>query len=85
MSRPLTRADLNALPSYVPGRNPADLARELGLSEAIKLASNEVPFGPLPGVTDAIAGVLGEHVRPGVTVVLVGTPEGRSGVGGTLV
>ncbi|MGH3713633.1 MAG: histidinol-phosphate transaminase [Micromonosporaceae bacterium] len=51
----LTRADLAALPSYVPGRNPADLARELGLSEAIKLASNEVPYGPLPGVTDAIA------------------------------
>ena len=45
----LTRADLDALPSYVPGRNVADLARELGISEAIKLASNEVPFGPLPG------------------------------------
>lgn len=54
MSRPLTRADLDALPSYVPGRNPADLARELGLTEAIKLASNEVPFGPLPGVVEAI-------------------------------
>jgi histidinol-phosphate aminotransferase len=31
----LTRADLDALPSYVPGRSPADLARELGLPEAI--------------------------------------------------
>ena len=51
----LTRPDLAALPSYVPGRNPADLARELGLPEAIKLASNEVPFGPLPGVTEAVA------------------------------
>lgn len=55
MSRRLTRADLDALPSYVPGRNPADLARELGLAEAIKLASNEVPYGPLPGVAEAIA------------------------------
>ncbi|ADD40007.1 histidinol-phosphate transaminase [Stackebrandtia nassauensis] len=55
MSRPLTRADLDALPSYVPGRNPADLARELGLTEAIKLASNEVPFGLLPGVAEAVA------------------------------
>ncbi|GIG70291.1 histidinol-phosphate transaminase [Phytomonospora endophytica] len=55
MSRRLTRADLDALPSYVPGRNPADLARELGLAEAIKLASNEVPYGPLPGVPEAIA------------------------------
>ncbi|MGH3731237.1 MAG: histidinol-phosphate transaminase [Micromonosporaceae bacterium] len=53
--RRLTRSDLDALPSYVPGRNPSDLARELGLPEAIKLASNEVPYGPLPGVTDAIA------------------------------
>lgn len=51
----LTRADLDALPSYVPGRSPADLAAELGLPEAIKLASNEVPYGPLPGVTEAVA------------------------------
>jgi len=51
----LTRADLDALPNYVPGRNPADLARELGLPEAIKLASNEVPYGPLPGVVEALA------------------------------
>ena len=50
----LTRADLDALPNYVPGRNPADLARELGLPEAIKLASNEVPYGPLPGVVEAV-------------------------------
>lgn len=51
----LTRTDLDALPAYVPGRSPADLARDLGLSEAIKLASNEVPYGPLPGVAEAIA------------------------------
>jgi histidinol-phosphate aminotransferase len=53
MSR-LTRDDLDLLPSYVPGRNPSDLARELGLPDAIKLASNEVPYGPLPGVAEAI-------------------------------
>jgi histidinol-phosphate aminotransferase len=51
----LTRPDLDALPSYVPGRSPADVARELGLPEAIKLASNEVPYGPLPGVAEATA------------------------------
>ena len=54
MSR-LTRADLDALPAYVPGRSVADLARELGIAEAVKLASNEVPFGPLPGVPEAVA------------------------------
>jgi len=55
MTPKLTRADLDALPSYVPGRNPAELAREIGLPEAIKLASNEVPYGPLPGVVEAVA------------------------------
>ncbi|TDQ04948.1 histidinol-phosphate transaminase [Labedaea rhizosphaerae] len=41
-----TRADLAALPSYVPGR---------AIEGAIKLASNEVPGGPLPSVAKAIA------------------------------
>jgi phenylpyruvate tautomerase PptA (4-oxalocrotonate tautomerase family) len=38
----------------------------------------------IAGVTDAIAGVLGEQVRSGVSVELVGTPAGRSGIGGTV-
>ncbi len=42
----LTRPDLDAIPSYVPGRT---------VPGAIKLASNEVPYGPLPGVPEAIA------------------------------
>jgi histidinol-phosphate aminotransferase len=41
----LTRADLDALPNYVPGRS---------VPGAIKLASNEVPYGLLPGVLEAI-------------------------------
>jgi histidinol-phosphate aminotransferase len=41
----LTRPDLAQLPSYVPGRSAPG---------AIKLASNEVPYGPLPGVVEAI-------------------------------
>ena len=40
-----TRADLDSLPAYVPGRT---------VPGAIKLASNEVPGGPLPSVADAI-------------------------------
>jgi histidinol-phosphate aminotransferase len=69
MSR-LTRADLDALPSYVPGRSPADLAREVGLPEAVKLASNEVPYGPLPGVVEAIAqAATGVHRYPDMGVV----------------
>ena len=50
----LTRADLDALPAYVAGRNVTDLVAELGLTEAVKLASNEVPYGPLPGVPEAV-------------------------------
>src|SRR5262245_6039085 len=58
----LTRADLEGLPAYVPGRNLADLTRELGIAEAIKLASNELPYGPLPGVPEALTeAVLGSH------------------------
>jgi histidinol-phosphate aminotransferase len=70
MTSKLTRADLEALPAYIPGRSPADLARELGLPEAIKLASNEVPYGPLPGVVDAItAAASGSHRYPDMGVV----------------
>ncbi len=41
-----TRADLESLPVYVPGRN---------IPGAVKLASNEVSEGPLPSVAAAIA------------------------------
>ncbi|SHN44224.1 hypothetical protein [Cryptosporangium aurantiacum] len=37
------------------------------------------------GVSDAIAGVVGERVRAGVTVEFVGAPDGRTAVAGTLV
>ena len=53
MTKPL-RDDLLALPNYVPGKDPEILAQELGLDRAVKLASNEVAYGPLPGVVDAI-------------------------------
>jgi histidinol-phosphate aminotransferase len=59
----LTRPDLEALPAYVPGRSLADLTRELGIAEAIKLASNEVPYGPLPGVAEAVADAVRQSHR----------------------
>jgi histidinol-phosphate aminotransferase len=46
---------VQVLPAYKPGRNPADLAREIGVDRAIKLASNEVAFPPLPAVVQALA------------------------------
>jgi histidinol-phosphate aminotransferase len=66
----LTRADLDALPAYVPGRSAADLASQLGIAEAIKLASNEVPFGPLPGVVQAVTEAMSQsHRYPDMGVV----------------
>ena len=57
----LTRADLDALPTYVPGRT---------VPGAIKLASNEVPYGPLPGVVEAITeAAAGAHRYPDMGVV----------------
>ncbi len=43
------------LPVYQPGKPVEDVKRELGLSEVIKLASNENPFGASPKVKEAIA------------------------------
>ena len=48
------RPDIAGLPAYKPGRNPADLAAELGLPAAAKLASNEVAYPPLPSVIAAV-------------------------------
>ncbi len=59
--RRLTRPDLDRLPKYVPGRT---------VPGSIKLASNEVPFGPLPGVVEAIAGAAGQtHRYPDLAAV----------------
>lgn len=57
----LTRPDLDQLPSYVPGRS---------VPGAIKLASNEVPYGPLPGVVEAITqAAASAHRYPDMGVV----------------
>jgi histidinol-phosphate aminotransferase len=62
-ARPAVRPAIAALPAYKPGRNPADLAREIGVERAVKLASNEVAFPPLPAVVEALATAAGETNR----------------------
>src|SRR3954453_2436020 len=57
------RPAVQQLPAYKPGRNPADLAREIGVATAVKLASNEVAFPPLPAVVQALAAAAGETNR----------------------
>ena len=39
---------------YVPGKPVEELERELGISDAIKIASNENPVGPSPLATEAV-------------------------------
>jgi histidinol-phosphate aminotransferase len=76
------RPAVAAMPAYRPGRNPADLAREIGVERAVKLASNEVAFPPLPAVLEAIAATAAETNRypdNGATV-LTAALAGRYGV-----
>ncbi len=47
--------------------------------------ADEIVTRLVAGVTDAIVDVLGERVRAGLTVELVGTPAGRTGIGGVVV
>jgi phenylpyruvate tautomerase PptA (4-oxalocrotonate tautomerase family) len=44
----------------------------------------EVAARLVAGLTDAVASVLGEQARSGTSVELVATPEGRTGIGGTI-
>ncbi len=48
---------------YVPGKPIEELERELGISNSIKLASNENPVGPSPAALKAAAGSLGDLNR----------------------
>jgi phenylpyruvate tautomerase PptA (4-oxalocrotonate tautomerase family) len=47
--------------------------------------ADEIVARLVSGVTDAIVEVFGERVRAGVSVELVGTPAGRTGIGGVVV
>ena len=49
------RPAIAALPAYRPGRSAAAALADHGIVDAVKLASNESPFGPLPSVAAAIA------------------------------
>jgi histidinol-phosphate aminotransferase len=51
---------VRSLSPYVPGKPIAELERELGIHDIIKLASNENPWGPSPQVLEAMRRALGE-------------------------
>ncbi|MEO0494139.1 MAG: histidinol-phosphate transaminase [Actinomycetota bacterium] len=51
----VVRPAVSQLPAYRPGKGAAQAEAEHGITDAIKLASNENPYPPIPPVIDAIA------------------------------
>jgi len=63
--RPLVQPYVESLKPYVPGKPSADAIRESGLSDVVKLASNENPLGPSPRAVEAMRRVAAEaHLYP---------------------
>lgn len=60
-----TRAIIEEFKTYVPGRSKKEIAEKYGVREEdiIKLGSNENPWGPAPGVYDAIMNSVNEMNR----------------------
>ena len=54
----LVTESIKTLVPYPPGKPPEELERELGISGALKLASNENPLGPSPKAVEAIVKAL---------------------------
>ncbi len=59
----LTAPGLPGLQPYVPGKPLAELKRELGIRDCVKLASNENPLGPGEKARRAAAGALSDLGR----------------------
>jgi len=61
----LAMPGVQALRPYEPGKPVATLERELGIRDAVKLASNENPLGPSPRALAAIQAALDDlHIYP---------------------
>lgn len=59
----LTAPGLTGLQPYIPGKPVSELERELGITDSIKLASNENPLGPSPRAREAAARALADLGR----------------------
>ena len=61
----LAAPHVRQLDAYQPGKPIEELERELGISGAIKVASNENPLGPSPRALTALAAAVGQlHLYP---------------------
>ncbi|MFF3216338.1 histidinol-phosphate transaminase [Streptomyces sp. NPDC002886] len=63
MKTRLIRPELDGLPSYLPSPIPLDGNGAPQTNGSVRLALNELPFGPLPGVVDAISSAAGDAHR----------------------
>lgn len=55
---------VSALKPYMPGKPLEELEREIGIKDAVKLASNENPVGPSPKALRALVDYLGNSNTP---------------------
>ncbi len=61
----LIRKEILAIIPYVPGKPIEEVERELGITNVVKLASNENPLGPAPSAIGAMqAAAAGIHIYP---------------------
>ncbi|MBO3681315.1 hypothetical protein [Streptomyces sp. NEAU-YJ-81] len=89
--RRLVGVDLIGIPQHRRGIGgvPAEIDAPLVTLSMREAAYHlpEIPDAParlVATTTDALAGVLGEDIREQVIVTIVGVPEGRTGVAGTV-
>ncbi|MDG4555562.1 MAG: histidinol-phosphate transaminase [Candidatus Competibacter sp.] len=59
----LAASGVRTLQPYQPGKPESELRREYGLSDIVKLASNENPLGPSPKAMTAVREALGRLAR----------------------
>jgi histidinol-phosphate aminotransferase len=59
----LATPGVRALQPYLPGKPVTELEREYGISNAVKLASNENPYGPGPLAIAAASAAIGDLCR----------------------
>jgi len=79
---PASRWGIGGKPAQAPSPSVTFGIKEAAFSRP---DAEEIVARLISGVTDAIVAVFGERVRSGVTVELVGSPAGRSGIGGVVV
>lgn len=60
---PRFRKDIESIGVYIPGKPIEDVMREFGLTDIVKLASNECPEEPFSAVQEAIAAAAAESHR----------------------